>query len=105
MKNKENSKLAKNALNDVLAHQSRMRSHKPIIPSTTFTLTWKNVDKELPKEGGRYWCIVREVNDLGTSYYQWNCAYDPEATWTGKWSSNALRKDVIWWTELAPRPF
>ena len=76
-----------------------------VVKPRTFTLTWKNAETEPPKEGGRYWCIVREVNDLGVSYYQWNCAYNPDASWEGKWSSNALKQDVVWWTELAPRPF
>ena len=73
-----------------------------VIPRT-FTLTWRDAEKDPPREGGRFWCIVREINDLGTSYYQWNCAYNPNDT--PKWTSNALRKNVIWWTELAPRPF
>ena len=72
-----------------------------IEPSYTFTLTWKNVKKELPKEGGRYWCLVREVDDLGISYYQWNCNYNENEK---RWASNAFRKDVVFWTELAPRP-
>lgn len=28
-----------------------------------------------PEESGRYWCYVSDVNDLGVSHYQWNCAY------------------------------
>ena len=63
----------------------------------TFTLTWKNAENELPKEGGRYWCIVGEVNDLGVSYYQWNCVYTPNEGWS--------EVGVVWWTELAPYPF
>jgi len=68
----------------------------------SFTLTWKDAQKVLPKEGGRYWCIVQEVDDLRVSHYQWNCAYDPEATWVRKWSSNSLSKHVIFWTEFPP---
>ncbi len=74
-----------------------------VMPSTSFSLTWKDAQKEPPKEGGRYWCIVREINDLGTSYFQWNCAYNPNDI--PRWTSNALRHDVILWTELAPMPF
>ena len=76
-----------------------------VVKPRTFTLTWKNAETEPPKEVGRYWCIVREVNDLGVSYYQWNCAYNPNDT--TKWTEDHLnlRVDVIWWTELAPRPF
>lgn len=72
----------------------------PVVVPHTFTLTWKDAQKEPPKEGGRYWCVVREVNDLGISHYQWNCAYNPEE----RWSSNALRKDVVLWTELPQMP-
>ena len=72
-----------------------------VIPSTSFTLTWKNVKDELPKEGARYWCIVEEVNDLGISYFQWNCYYEGD---TKKWIDDGKESHVIWWTELAPRP-
>jgi hypothetical protein len=77
---------------------------KPVVVPRTFTVTWKDAQKEPPKECGRYWCVVRDVNDLGTSYYQWNCAYHPENTWGGKWSSNALLKDVVLWTEFPQIP-
>lgn len=70
--------------------------------SKKFTLTWKNAETDRPREGGRYWCIVREINSLGVSYYQWNCAYAPEYN---RWTSNSLIQDVVWWTELAPNPF
>ena len=73
----------------------------PVVMPRTFTLTWKDAQQELPKEGGRYWCLVREINDLGTSYYQWNCSYNENDK---RWASNALYKDVVFWTELAPRP-
>lgn len=36
---------------------------------------WISVKDRLPEEGGRYWCYVKEINDLGISYYQWNCSY------------------------------
>ena len=65
----------------------------------------KDAEKNPPKESGRYWCIVREITDLYTDYYQWNCIYNPEANWEGKWSNNEVRKDVVFWTEFAPRPF
>jgi len=88
-----------NALNE----QKQPVNIAHVMPSTSFSLVWKNAEKEPPKEGGRYWCIVREINDLGTSYFQWNCAYNPDNLY--KWSSNALSHNVIWWTELAPFPF
>jgi hypothetical protein len=36
---------------------------------------WVSVETP-PKESGRYWCYVEEVNDLGISHYQWNCSYN-----------------------------
>jgi hypothetical protein len=36
---------------------------------------WISVDERLPDEGGRYWCYIKELTDLGWSYFQWNCAY------------------------------
>lgn len=35
------------------------------------------IDK-LPEETGRYWCYIKVLNDLGNSYYQWNCEYNAE---------------------------
>jgi hypothetical protein len=54
-----------------------MEQKSSVVKSRSFTLTWKNAETEPPNEIGRYWCIVREVNELGVSYYQWNCAYNP----------------------------
>lgn len=39
-------------------------------------IKWISVTNGLPKEGGRYWCYVEEINDLGISYFQWNCSYN-----------------------------
>jgi hypothetical protein len=36
---------------------------------------WISMEDRLPEENGRYLCYVKEQNDLGISYYQWNCAY------------------------------
>lgn len=38
---------------------------------------WVAVEDGLPEEGGRYWCYCESVGELGKSYFQWNCAYDP----------------------------
>lgn len=62
---------------------------------------WKNAKENPPNESGRYWCNVAEINDLGLSFYQWNCAYSKE---DNRWSSNAMSKDVTHWTDLLPRP-
>jgi len=73
-----------------------------IMPSTSFSLIWKNAEKEPPKESGRYWCIVEEQNDLGKSHFQWNCCY---GNVENMWSDSGKFYNVIWWTELAPFPF
>jgi hypothetical protein len=36
---------------------------------------WVDVNNELPKEGGRYWCYLEEQTSLGLSHFQWNCSY------------------------------
>lgn len=45
--------------------------------SDQFKNKWIDVEKELPKEGGRYWCFCTEQTELGKSFFQWNCYYDP----------------------------
>ena len=72
-------------------------------PNNSFTLTWHDAITDPPTEGGRYWCIVREIGDLSTSYFQWNCSYNPNDI--PRWRSNGLRHDVIYWTEFAPMPY
>jgi hypothetical protein len=63
---------------------------------------WISVDNALPDEGGRYWCYVEELTDLGFSYFQWNCAYNERE----KTFSDSTFKDgerVIFWAPL-PNP-
>lgn len=62
--------------------------------------TWISV-KNPPSERGRYWCYCREVNDLGISYFQWNCCYDEKEN---TWSDNLKNIDVTHWTNLLPPP-
>lgn len=50
-----------------------------------------------PSEIGRYWCYVEEQNDLGVSYYQWNCCWNGES-WTGK----DMACIVTHWRNLPP---
>lgn len=73
----------------------------PVVVPRTFTLTWKDAQKEPPKEGGRYWCLIEEQNDLGKSHFQWNCSYHEIEK---RWSDNHEDYNVIYWTELAPMP-
>jgi hypothetical protein len=73
-----------------------------VMPSTSFSLSWKNADTNPPNDYGRFWCIVQEQNDLGVSHYQWNCFYHKK--WNS-WEDNGKECRVIWWTELAPMPF
>jgi hypothetical protein len=57
---------------------------------------WRNARIDPPAESGRYWCIVKEVNDLGVSYYQWNCGYNQyEKAWD---------QAVVYWMELPMMP-
>lgn len=39
---------------------------------------WISVDDRLPEEAGRYWCYVQHLTDIGFSYFQWNCDYNPQ---------------------------
>lgn len=66
-----------------------------------FERVWKNTKTNPPKEGGGYWCLVEEQNDLGKSHFQWNCSYNKEEN---RWSDNHKEYNVIFWTELAPNP-
>ena len=54
-----------------------------------------------PKEGGRYWCYCKEINDLGISHFQWNCSYDIQEN---SWRDNHETYNVTHWTELLPPP-
>lgn len=61
---------------------------------------WISVKDSLPKENGRFWCYVQEVNDLGISHFQWNCAYSRE---DNRWSDNFESMSVTHWQPL-PNP-
>jgi len=61
---------------------------------------WISADKP-PKESGRYWCYVEEINDLGKSYFQWNCYYDATEN---RWSDNLKSVMVTHWAFLKPPP-
>jgi hypothetical protein len=74
----------------------------PVLTTSTFERTFKNAILEPPKEGGRYWCLIEEQNDLGKSHFQWNCSYHETEK---RWSDNQESYNVIYWTELAPMPF
>lgn len=41
-------------------------------------MKWISVKDRLPEETGRYWCYVKEYNDLGISHFQWNFAFNVE---------------------------
>ena len=66
-----------------------------------FYRKWKNVNDELPKESGRYWCYVEDMDDLGTGYYQSNCGFTIDHK---IWSENLKIIKVLFWTELADCP-
>ncbi len=67
----------------------------------SFSRTWKNAIATPPKEGGRYWCLVEEITELGVSHFQWNCSYHKIEK---RWSDDKKDCNVIYWTELAPMP-
>jgi len=62
---------------------------------------WISVKDRLPKESGRYWCYISEQNDLGLSFYQWNCAYNKEEN---RWSSGLLAINTTHWQSLPTPP-
>lgn len=66
-----------------------------------FPKLWKCVKTNPPKESGRYWCFVKEQNDLGISFYQWNCSYNVDSGFT-KPDNNTI--EITHWTELMPNP-
>lgn len=68
----------------------------------TFKRSWKNSKDNPPKEGGRYWCLIEEQNDLGRSMFQWNCSYH---TGSKRWVDGFENYNVVYWTELAPMSF
>lgn len=68
--------------------------------TNTFMRTWRNANFP-PKEGGRYWCVVEEQNDLVLSRFQWNCDYNPNDK---RWSDGKETMRVTYYTELAPFP-
>ena len=84
--------------NTVKPAQMTKKIKKP--PQTiTFERTWMDAKNNPPEEGGRYWCIVEEQNDLGLSKFQWNCYYD-EAN--SHWYDDGKTMKVRYYTELGP---
>lgn len=64
---------------------------------------WIDVNDSLPDEGGRYWCYVEHLTDLGFSYFQWNCDYNPQLQ---RFSDMTLTKGerVTHWRPLPEPP-
>lgn len=58
---------------------------------------WVSVETP-PRESGRYWCYVEEVNDLGISHFQWNCAYSANEN---RWSDDGR---ITHWQPLSSPP-
>lgn len=64
---------------------------------------WISVDERLPTEGGRYWCYVEEITDLGRGYFQWNCAFNQNGRlFTDKSLCNGER--ITHWRPLPEPP-
>lgn len=62
---------------------------------------WVDVNDRLPELGGRYWCYVQEVGDLGISGFQWNCCYHDD---TKSWTDNFVNMHVTHWRPLPLPP-
>lgn len=64
---------------------------------------WISVYDQLPEEGGRYWCYVQQLTDLGYSYFQWNCDYNPQLR---RFSDMTLKggHEITHWRPLAKPP-
>jgi hypothetical protein len=64
---------------------------------------WIDVNDRLPEEGGRYWCYVEHLTDLGFSYFQWNCDYNPQLR---RFSDMTLTKGerITHWRNLPEPP-
>lgn len=53
-----------------------------------------------PTESDRYWCYVKELTDLGWSYYEGNFYYSAEED---RWSTSN-GEIITHWTTLMGRP-
>jgi len=62
---------------------------------------WVRCIDMLPAEGGRYWCYVIEINDLGKSGFQWNCYFDDRDK---SFRDNHQTMTVTHWRMLMPNP-
>jgi hypothetical protein len=67
----------------------------------SFEITWNCADNNPPKYGGRFWCVVEEINALGKSTFQWNCGYDEIEN---NWYDNGISMRVVYWTEFPSIP-
>lgn len=64
---------------DRLKHLEKIEELELKLKNVTKELDdWTDVNDRLPEEGGRYWCYVESLTDLGFSYFQWNCDYNPQ---------------------------
>jgi len=61
---------------------------------------WISVEDKLPIESRRYLCYVSEINDLGISYFQWNCCYNEKHGFT----DNVHSMHVTHWMPLPEPP-
>lgn len=63
---------------------------------------WKQAGNP-PENAGRYWCYIRTLSDLGFSFEQSNCGWNP---WDNRWYNEIYNEPftVIAWTELLDKP-
>ena len=64
-------------------------------------MDWISVKDKLPKESGRYFVHVSEVNDLGVSHYAWNAYYD---LCEKEWRSDLRHISVKHWMHIPELP-
>jgi hypothetical protein len=69
-------KAFRNILAAMTEYANQFRTEPPPVSDAVPFAEWISVKDRLPTEGGRYWCYIKELNDLGFSYFQWNCCYD-----------------------------
>ena len=78
-----------------------LRTEQPVEQKEA--VDWIDVNDQLPKEGGRYWCYVQHLTDIGMSCFQWNCDYNPQLR---RFSDMTLTKgeQITHWRELPEPP-
>lgn len=104
--NKWNAQYDTNVSNEELEdllyeYQPNNEGYNYHIQCTEQVKQWNDINELLPEKSGRYWCYVKELNDLGTSYYQWNYSYNNT---TKTFNIDGCGGHVTHWTTLMDTP-